>query len=467
MSGRDNFLCDVPWTRQPQSPVGINRAHPYGSRVVYANRLGPQLFDSVRGVSGVTAQAITGRVSTRRGVAIDFDGTDDYVTTTLTAHATLRTYIVIVRRDGDGGSSFGRVFDKLTAGSTVEVLLNDSSNNGFQYLRAFSSANGTWTWPRGSVGDVQIVGVTFDASSSSNNPRAWVNGVEQTVTEQTAPVGTANTNSDAYVLGNRATDFGRAWDGTIQDFIVLDAIVDPATMSSLTVNPWQLFAPLQRRIFLAGIAGSSTDLVIAEALHAHAADNLTLTQLHVLTVADASHAHTVDNVTLTQAHTLAIAEALHAHAAENVVLSPAGTLEVADALHGHAADNLALTQAHNITIADAAHAHTADNIALTQAHVLAIADALHAHTADNVTLSSAGTTLAIAEALHAHAADNLALTQLHILVINDALHAHLADALTLSLPDNGSVVLHGRVLLVRGEERTLVIVSENRTITVH
>lgn len=166
---------------------------------------------------------------------------------------------------------------------------------------------------------------------------------------------------------------------------------------------------------------TTVDLVIADALHTHAVDNLALTQDHVLAVADAAHAHSADNLTLTTETALAIADALHAHAA--------------------------------------------DSVTLTQAHVLAIQDALHAHAADQITLSVGGTDLVIADALHAHGVDHLALTQTHVLVVSDALHAHLADVLSLSIP--GALVTDSdRVLVVRGEGRTLVILRESRVLTV-
>ena len=162
-----------------------------------------------------------------------------------------------------------------------------------------------------------------------------------------------------------------------------------------------------------------------------------------LTIADAAHAHSADNLALTQTHVLAVADAAHAHSADQVGLTTATALAIADALHAHASDNLTLTQTH----------------------VLAIQEAVHAHAADQITLSVGGTDLVIADALHAHGVDNLALTQTHVLVVSDALHAHLADVLSLSIP--GALVTDSdRVLVVRGEARTLVILRESRVLTV-
>ena len=185
------------------------------------------------------------------------------------------------------------------------------------------------------------------------------------------------------------------------------------------------------------VVGGATNLVVADALHGHAADNLVLTSEHLLTVADALHAHAADNGVLTSATALTLADALHAHAADNVVLEVAGStnLVVQDALHDHLADVLALTSAHLLIVADATHGHTVDGLTLTVASVLALQDALHAHAADNLTLDAGnGTNLLLADALHAHTADGVALTVDAWLVVADGLHAHAADNVILTIP---------------------------------
>lgn len=155
-------------------------------------------------------------------------------------------------------------------------------------------------------------------------------------------------------------------------------------------------------------AAGATPLVIQDAAHAHAADNLALTQHNVLAIQDAAHGHTADNQVLTQHNILAIQDASHGHSADNLVLTQHNVLAVQDALHAHAADNVVLT-AHDpsgatLVIQDALHAHAADNVVLAQHNILVIADATHGH-----------------------AADNLALVQHNVLAIQDARHVHMAD----------------------------------------
>lgn len=202
---------------------------------------------------------------------------------------------------------------------------------------------------------------------------------------------------------------------------------------------------------IAVAAAGATDLVIADALHGHAADNIVLTQAHQLAISDTAHGHTADSLTITQLHQLVIQEALHAHAADNLSITQSHILVVADALHGHTADNLTLNLSTDLLIADSAHAHVADNIALTQAHVLVIDDAGHVHTADSLNL-----------------------TQNHVLVISDALHSQLSDNITISVGDISTpasriyvVDIDNRTYVVLREDRRYVIAAQNRTYTIH
>lgn len=186
-------------------------------------------------------------------------------------------------------------------------------------------------------------------------------------------------------------------------------------------------------LIAAAAGGSSTDLVIQDAAHGHAADGQTLTSASQLAIADATHGHAADAPTLSTQWLLTIADATHGHAADGLGLTLATALAVSDAAHGHAADNLGLTLDTHLVIAEAGHAHTADALGLTTEWLLTVADATHAHTADNVTLNTADTVnLLVADATHGHAADSLGLTSDSLLVVADALHAHAAESPALS-----------------------------------
>lgn len=142
------------------------------------------------------------------------------------------------------------------------------------------------------------------------------------------------------------------------------------------------------------------------------------------------------SIAVSDVATLVVADALHAHAADGgLALVQHNVLAPADALHAHAADALVLTQHNILVVQDALHAHAADSLALTQHNVLAVQDALHAHAADNIVLTAhnPGASLTVQDALHAHAADNIVLTQHNVLVVQDAAHGHSADNVVLTV----------------------------------
>lgn len=85
---------------------------------------------------------------------------------------------------------------------------------------------------------------------------------------------------------------------------------------------------------------------------------------------------------------LAVADALHAHVADNIALdtSSAIALTIQDSTHAHAADGVALTLDVSLVVAESLHAHQADGVVLTTVFALTVADSTHGHTADNVVL---------------------------------------------------------------------------------
>lgn len=225
--------------------------------------------------------------------------------------------------------------------------------------------------------------------------------------------------------------------------MIWNRALSPEEIAAIGANPWQLFRPQERSIWVPSAGGGgAVSLVIADATHAHTADGLTLTLQSALSVADATHGHAADNLTLTTtgSTSLTVADATHAHTADSPTLTVLAVLSVADALHGHSAANVTLgvSGATTLTVADATHSHLVDGLVLTTESLLTVADALHAHAADNVDLSDAPI-LQIADALHAHTADGLALTVDAWLAVADARHLHSADNVVLFVPGGATL----------------------------
>jgi len=390
---------------------------------------------------------------------------------------TLTTNANIYRKNAAGQNSFAFGLDNINSDELTFGVIDPSNN-----------------WLIADTTDVNLTtGVWYDIAfvwEGGNNSFIIVNGTDATISNQLAD------NPSAIKGSTERNTFGCKYNaGAPDSFCHMDMAFSLVSTKALTkehalrffANPYAALASAHRPLIFSGAGGGVTltiadvlhghlvenlsltqahALAVQESSHGHTADNLDLVQLYTLTVQEASHAHAADNLDLTQAHALAVQEAGHAHAADSVVLETAGTLSVADALHGHTADNLDLTQAHLLAIADAAHAHAADNIDLSTGIPLVVADASHGHAADNVALTQAHV-LAIAEAVHGHLADNIDLTVTHaVLIVSDALHAHLADNINLTIPGQSVDTPIGRIYLVQAENRVVAVAAENRTLIV-
>lgn len=193
----------------------------------------------------------------------------------------------------------------------------------------------------------------------------------------------------------------------------------------------------RRRIWVLGsVGGGATGLTIADATHAHTADNVVLTTATTLVIADATHAHMADSPTLSAETVLAITNALHNHTADSLGLSVEQYLAIQNTQHAHSADNVVLNTESVLAIQAALHAHSVDSLTLTitGSENLVIADASHYHTVDNLLLETTGqVNLVIANSTHGHYVDSIDLSTDVLLAINDALHSHTADVVTLSI----------------------------------
>lgn len=236
----------IGWDSQPQEVV-YPQERWLSRRLVWATH---PLFAgySLSGGGSATVNGtrlLAGPEALVRGFNTTFGaGSTDAIVTGLTTHSTRRTYAFRMLRNGTGGGTFGRVFEKRTSAAQVELLFNNSSpSTALRYTRAFSGGDQYWDWNFPPDGSLNQYVLTYDSSASSNQPRLWMNGVEQTLVNENLTSGTANTNADAYVIGNRTNDSARAWDGLIGEFFVFDEILTDSEAAELSANLSALWQP--------------------------------------------------------------------------------------------------------------------------------------------------------------------------------------------------------------------------------
>jgi len=134
----------------------------------------------------------------------------------------VRTY-----QHGSGGGSAGRVWIGINSGLTItNAIFNDDAGPTLNFsCGQWSTTGGVWTIPRPSLDAWHSHVIGYSNSSTSNIPTWSVDGVAQTVTTATAPVGTVTALTATYYLGNRNDSTpDRVWDGMLADFFTCNRI---------------------------------------------------------------------------------------------------------------------------------------------------------------------------------------------------------------------------------------------------
>jgi len=132
-------------------------------------------------------------------------------TVNLTPSARIAVFAFALR-NGNGGGGFGRICE-IGASNCAFYYDSGTSELLFQYL--WSGSTAIWRAAAPASGAFHSVGFDYDPSSTANDPLIYIDGVSVTVTEQTAPSGTANTDgSTALRWGNR-NGGDRNWDGDL------------------------------------------------------------------------------------------------------------------------------------------------------------------------------------------------------------------------------------------------------------
>jgi hypothetical protein len=275
-----SVIIKRPWTTQPQVVPQIDWSNPLTSQLVFcAVPVGSQFIDLVTGVfgtpNGTVASAVRGSNggASRRGDGRAINGnngTGDYfdwpvslsrggnVTTAgtilalggVTTQVDAQSYPIGGNTEavtlGDGFALRIDSFDSSGRGniirgrylnnagtSATELLGNPFSNKTFFFGYSYTGNGSDGTW------------------LSSGSGVTWTGG---------ATFGTTTTNRKAYVGTSSSADTkAKPW--YVLQLLMFSRVISVAEYRSLYDNPWQLFAPLPRRIWApaAGAPGAALD----------------------------------------------------------------------------------------------------------------------------------------------------------------------------------------------------------------
>ncbi len=219
-----------------------------------------------------------------------------------------KSYVIRANPFGTGGGTFGRLFDKGD-GTTLETRAWWDGTT-ITYSQAFDGAVGVWTVPWTTARVPFVLAVSHDQTLDSNVPIIMVNGVRLPVTTATPASGTRQVTTEPMIVGNRASDQLRNFDGWLADFLIFDSALTEGELRDLSFNPYQAWEPETLHVPLP--VGVGIDLTGAAAAEATASGTMTQTTDQVL-AGDAAAEATASG-TMTQEIGLAGAAAAEATA---------------------------------------------------------------------------------------------------------------------------------------------------------
>jgi hypothetical protein len=233
---------------------------------------GRRVVWSRRNSTGANPTIIGGpkAVATPKGVFNGFGaaygtGTTDRVDANAILDAPIsgsRSVVAHLYANGQGGGGLGRVFQNAVGAGNTGVgdeglyLVSTGVPGALQFLRECTNVSsgsyitgtafptGRWAvfgyswlfdYPTNTVPFAAIDGVPITANGTGSFPATgtWTAGTSQ-----------------GMAFGNRPTDSARVWDGMHGPVLIFDGYLTPQEHVLLVANPWQIFAPIARPIFV-------------------------------------------------------------------------------------------------------------------------------------------------------------------------------------------------------------------------
>ena len=134
-----------------------------------------------------------------------------------------------IKPQSDGGGNAGRIIDKDTGSGWFLFVENESSSSvRLQFNVRFSTTDGAWQMNNNSVPINQWSHfvLTYNGSSTSNNPIIYINSSSEALTEVSTPVGNLkdDTSEDIYI-GTEDGSPANGFEGLIDEIRIYDKIL--------------------------------------------------------------------------------------------------------------------------------------------------------------------------------------------------------------------------------------------------
>lgn len=146
-------------------------------------------------------------------------GTGDNLITKYTAVPVIRSFAIWFLNTNSTTVGSFRLWQQTNAGSTIQEAFGYAAGLGTTPIIGFgwtSSTSGRALWTLNSDPSQNVwhhLCVTYDGSSTLNVPNVYIDGVLQTITLNTAPVGSLQTTPNNIYIASAASSSTAAWGG--------------------------------------------------------------------------------------------------------------------------------------------------------------------------------------------------------------------------------------------------------------
>ena len=175
-----------------------------------------------------------------------------------------QTWAVWTYRTGNGGGTFGRILDKRNAaaeGSGGIVLFNAGGTNYYFESHLWATVPGSWRIAVPSANVWHHLCVVYEPGV----PPIWyVDGISQTVTEDSGGSGTYGTETEPLNIGNR-TDGTRNWEGPLAELSCHNVLLTGTDVANLAAGRLASSIPTGLVLYLPIIGAASPEPNLASA----------------------------------------------------------------------------------------------------------------------------------------------------------------------------------------------------------
>lgn len=430
-----------PWTRQPQTAPTLAQRYASANLVVLPS-IGALNLSKTKPTT-VTSSGTVSRGTNRYGQTFGFSSSYLDVGAVQGGLAEEFTLVVIVEMTAAG--SYPMILSANNGGTDI-FELRGFANSGSIELSC-KQVGGAYIEARDSTNIVGLGPQVIVATFKTDTAKLWRNG--PLVASASNAGGAFSWGTHSWRVGDRAVSGGFPLTGSVGLVACLPFAVPDAEAASLAVNPWQLFAPLPRRIW-APAAGGGGDASIALTGAATASSLGAMTaaggaSAALTGAAAASAAGTVSASASTDATASLVGASLAAAAGTASATggaSAAVTGAQASSTAGTAAASAGVSA--STTLSGATAATAAGTAAATGGASIALTGAGAASAAGTTTAAAGGSaTATLVGSSAAASAGTIAATGAAIAAVTGAASASAAGTVIASIGTNATVALTG------------------------